>query len=89
MKSMTYGTVPEFPDFAEAFDREVRHAYRIDLGGSDSKAADNARITIGGDYDCDELYDLVNILARRWESGSDWAGDFASSILTTLGFEWV
>jgi len=42
----------------------------------------------------DQLYSLLDNLVELWEIDSDsdysdWAGDFASSILATLGIEWV
>ena len=40
-------------------------------------------------YDEDELYQGVKQLVKKFERGDDEAGDLASSILYTLGFEWV
>lgn len=50
------------------------------------------------EFTCSQLYALVEALAaantdeRLFMTNNDaanWAGDFASSILATLGFEWV
>lgn len=45
-------------------------------------------------YSAEQLYRLIENLAELHsidsdDSFRDWAGDFASSILTTLGFEWL
>jgi hypothetical protein len=81
MKSMTYGVMPSWTEFEAAFDREVPGGtYRIrnDKGGAD------------GDYTARKLYELVKAQARDHELGlDDEAGDFASAVLETLGFEWI
>jgi hypothetical protein len=42
-----------------------------------------------GNYTSEQLYKGVQELREKWEQGHDEAGDLASSILETLGFEWV
>lgn len=83
-RSMTYGEMPGRQEFYDAFKREdlPRGRYRISNSRSE--------IVPDGDYTDDELFDLTQKLARMWENEHDVeAGDWASSILQTLGFEWV
>ena len=35
------------------------------------------------------IYGLLQYLADEWNNGSEPAGDLASSIMTTLGYEWI
>jgi hypothetical protein len=35
------------------------------------------------------LYDFIAFLAEEWNNGNEGAGDLASSIMTTLGYEWI
>ena len=35
------------------------------------------------------IYDFVTFLADKWNEGDEAAGDLASSIMTTLGYEWI
>ena len=84
-QSMTYGTVPAFEAFSEAFHQECPHgSYRITHGLSQPSYAPDA-----GEYDDVALYQEIERLTRRWEAGNEDAGNWASSILETLGFEWV
>jgi len=82
MKSYTYGNLPTYDDFAAAFeaDQDIGPTYRIrndPYFGSD-------------DLTCTELYEQLERARDDWEeNGEDAAGDFASAILQTLGFEWV
>lgn len=86
--SMNYGDMPTKKQFDKAFEREAGDSYNIKLGSSDSRAADGTIIG-DGDYDSDELYKGVKQLVKKWEKGSEPAGNVASSILYTLGFEWI
>lgn len=46
--------------------------------------ASGAEGWIGGE----ELWRFIKMLVRLWDNGDDAAGDLASSILSTLDFEW-
>jgi hypothetical protein len=35
------------------------------------------------------IYEFIEFLADRWHNGDEEAGDFASSIMYTLGYEWI
>lgn len=35
------------------------------------------------------IYGLLEFLANKWNEGDEAAGDLASSIMTTLGYEWI
>lgn len=84
--SMTWGKLPSFATFERHFDEELpRGSYNIRLGRSDSKAAQGTSIG-DGEYTARELYRGLQELV---EKGTDEAGSLASSILETLGFEWV
>jgi hypothetical protein len=88
--STTYGVMPSKKVFEDHFEKELGDdgLYRIRLSGSDSRAADGTIIG-DGQYDDDELYKGVKQLVKKFERGDDAAGDLASSILYTLGFEWI
>lgn len=78
---MTYGTLPSRREFIRACGS--REIYRI--AGRPAE-----RDGVAGEYTCQELYGLVKRLTREWnENGDDNAGDWASDILGTLGFEWI
>jgi len=36
-----------------------------------------------------QIYDFLEYLVEEWNEGSEVAGDLASSIMTTLGYEWI
>lgn len=93
MTMLTYGVLPSAAEFRKAFEREMeaspRGVYEITLRGSDSRnmeALDPPGWLGNGVYAVDELWGLVKGLV---ESGSDFALEMASSILYTLGIEWV
>lgn len=85
---MTYGVVPDYATFEKHFDEEVpRGMYNIRLSSGDSKNV--GKLVGDGEYTCKELYNVIKKLKDAWENGNEAAGDFASSIMETLGFEWV
>lgn len=88
MTSLTYGVLPEFGEFEKAFDVVVTTGrYRICLSSCDSRAMD--KYSLGdGSYTCEELYKCVQAITQD-KDATDEALDVVSSILTTLGFEWV
>ena len=65
--------------------------YRMHLKGVDLRAADGTEFDHEGVqyYDADDLYDGLRELTAKWEDGDEAAGDLASGILLTLGFEWI
>lgn len=77
MKSMTFGVVPSKKEFRAAYEREVHYGkYTIR----------NCKIVGNASYDCDELYRLVKALAKSKHEEKEL---LASSIMFTLGFEWI
>lgn len=84
-RTLTYGVLPSRRDFDIAMGDQ---RFRIQLGASDSRAADGTSIG-DGSYGPDELWKGLGQLVRKFERGSEPAGDLAASILSTLGFEWV
>ena len=81
IRSMTYGVMPSREEFSEAFGDEVYFAF-----GNDPRVG-TAKLTE------DELWDeLQKALAVYEESDypySEAAGDWVSTVLDVLGFEWV
>lgn len=89
-KSMTYGTIPSFSDFSMHFRKEVNdELYNYDLKGSEAVVARKVKIPTSGDFTAKQLYMIVKKLVQAWEVGNDEAGDLASSIMYTLGYEWI
>jgi len=80
MITMTYGTLPSRREFIRACGS--RELYRIS-----GRPAE--RDGVAGEYTCQELYALVRQLTAHWRDGDETAGQWASDILGTLGFEWV
>jgi hypothetical protein len=103
MISFTYGVLPTREQFDTAFERECPNGYRIQLNSSDSRAVDGYRLG-DGTYTASELWDCIleiviasigmryrfivvcdkNVAWRK-----DAAMDIVSSVLYTLGFEWI
>lgn len=76
-RSMTYGVMPSRKEFAEHYDYYVGEGrYRIR----------NDRLVGDVDLTERELYDLVK---RFGQSAKEDKSSLASSIMTTLGFEWI
>lgn len=90
IKSMTYGQVPNFEDYSAQWDKLLAEG---ELAGglyhiSNCKRVGTTTFTKEG------LYDELQKAVAEWEDpedGEDYeaAGDWASCVLTTLGFEWV
>lgn len=95
MISLTYGHLPTFEDFESAFDIACpNNDYRIKLSQSDARACDD--FTLGdGEWRCSELWQALNEIHETWlesdmdDNSIDAAMDIVSSILYTLGFEWI
>lgn len=81
MKSLNYGTVPMRHEFEKAFKHHVSgSAFHI---RNDKRGRNGA-------YTPHTLYALVETETKRFERNSDnEAGDFASCVLYSLGFEWI
>lgn len=77
MKSMTFGVVPSKKEFRSAYEREL---------GSREYRIKNCKIVGNTSYDCEELYNLIKALSN---SGEEEKEMLASSIMFTLGFEWI
>jgi hypothetical protein len=87
---MTYGTLP--PPVAIRLAMEeggIERGYRYKMGRSDREMAARVGVPSEGTFDAHELYEILEKLTIAWEQGEDLAGDFASGILDTLGFEWI
>ncbi len=101
-QSITYGYMPIREDFSTAFARECPNGYRITLGASDSRACDGFKLG-DGTYSEPQLWDAVGeIVNAEPDDDGDYAGivgcgpnewyaamDLVSSIMETLGFEWI
>jgi hypothetical protein len=80
MKSMTYGQLPSKSEFEKAFDKEVDgDTYSF---GRDPRVGTD-KLTSR------ELWKELQDAVSEWEDGDDEAGDWASAVLGTLGFEWI
>lgn len=83
-KVMTYGTIPPFVDFEKAFEKATKsHGYSFSIRNS------RFDLVPDGDYNDTELYDLLHKLVEEYGEGNDEAGDWASNIIQSVGFEWV
>jgi len=92
--SLTYGILPEWPTFFEAFIRNVKGLYRIRLNSSSSRAVDKYKLG-DGDYTAQELWEAIQEIVNyipQTPGGMEMheqALDIVSSILSTLEIEWV
>ena len=85
---MTFGEMPTFEEFEKQFGEKVGELYDWELKGEDAKTAER----VGLDYapfNAQELYNVVEQLTAAFQEGDDKAGDLASNIMTTLGYEWI
>lgn len=110
-KTLTYGTLPSFEEFAAGFATQNEgHYFPMSLNASDAAMFNALGLpTYGGistdnkwacEYTAEQLYALCEALVATFyaegtefqevelQSNAEWAGDFCSSILSTLGFEW-
>ena len=100
MISMTYGVMPKREDFQRAFERECPNGYHIVLSSSDSRAVDGFKLG-DGVWSESDLWEAVNEIAEYHNLPSTVflrprgmydpisAMDLVSSIMETLGFEWI
>jgi hypothetical protein len=102
---LTYGNMPTFEQFTRRFARETRpdNVYHITLSTSDARALaetpgcpDGFELTDGA-FSVSYLWSALNEIVDHWRTDTmDEAGpyqdqrvDIVSSILSTLGFEWI
>jgi hypothetical protein len=79
-ESMTYGVLPSQESFDHAFDEEVPKG-KYNVGNDPILGTDS--------FNASELWKVLEVLTEQFHEGDDQAGDTASSILYTLGFEWI
>lgn len=79
-RSMTFGEIPSFDEFHAAFNAEVEGLCYTIRSGLTALPMD-----ADGDHNVSQLYDLV----KRLSEGDDESQSLASSIMGTLGFEWI
>ena len=80
-QSMTYGVMPSRSAFETAFERECPNG-TFSVGND--KMHGNRTFTES------ELWTAVSEAANSWQDeGDEGAGDWASTVLDSLGFEWV
>jgi len=94
----SYGELPTRSQFDSHFRQIVGQGpYEMELVGQDAAfmQAHYGGTEFTGAYgkagyalDADELWGVVVSLTKAFDGGDDDAGDFASSILFTLNFEW-
>jgi hypothetical protein len=93
--SMTFGKMPPKAKWDEHWEAYADSPYyEITIGQGRSARAAEARLGLDGSYDRDELFqkviDLYNIADSEDDyDGDDSAASWASSIMETLGFEWI
>lgn len=100
-KTLTFGTVPSFEEFSAAMCAAINNGtFGIVCNGSDRSMMDACGLPNQTRFTALDLYELVESLAainaghvshgEPWtDEQMEWAGSFASSILSTLDFEWV
>lgn len=85
-QTMTWGVIPDWKSFSEAF--------REDLGEGPYEIRNCRELDAvyhGGniDFTCEELYDFILEAEGHGFDTNHELSDLVSSILYTLGFEWV
>ena len=80
MISMTYGGMPTRDDFDQAWECHV--------GKNTFSFRNDKRV---GDWDATatELWDEMQKAHAEFENGSEAAGDWLSSVMWCLGYEWI
>jgi hypothetical protein len=79
MKSMTYGVLPSKEEFLN----------EVIIEGDD-------KVTFGNDerfgtvtVTAEEVYEELKKAVEEWKEGNEWAGDWASCVLSVFNFEWI
>jgi len=83
---LTYGVLPTYDEFVDAF--------AGDLGEGGVYQIRNCKRCGNVDLTCDELWEYLNGAVAEFHDAQcddtqEWAGDWASAVLQTLGIEWV
>lgn len=92
MISISGGQIPSFEIFQSCFEKELKDKkFNICLGDGDIKRLGS---DISGNYDPDELYQLVRELVEVWDGSfesekSESAYSLASCILSCIDIEWI
>lgn len=90
---LTYGRMPTLADFRAAYNSSGTRAedgFSFTWRGSDAECASSYGLATHGNLDVDDLYDYIDVLRMGFtEDGDEKAGDLASAMLDSLGFEWV
>jgi hypothetical protein len=99
-ETLTYGELPK----ANAFIKHVQTSidpdedkpflpkgkkYPYTLKGSDAEVAGEVGIPTRANLNVKDLYKVIKKLVDAWNDGNDDAGDLASGIMFTLGYEWI
>jgi hypothetical protein len=80
--TLTYGELPPYEVFEQAWEGDLGPDRRFEVR--------NCKRFGNESFDCKEMWAELNQCVREWENdGPDEAGDWASCVLETLGFEWV
>jgi len=87
---MSFGVMPTKREFAKAWHEHGGGAYSYTLRGSDAESARRARVPTEGRFTEKQLYASIKKLRDAFfKKGDENAGSVASSLLYTLGFDWV
>lgn len=95
MRTMySFGTMPTKREFHSAWNREIgegsQFTYQYTFRGGDAASARSARVPVEGSFNEKQIYSTVKKLRDAYfKKGDENAGSLASSLLSTLGFEWV
>jgi hypothetical protein len=85
MQELTYGKLPSFQDFSDAFDKHCLGGFFRIRG---MKLLDAIYPNGNVDLNKETLWGMLEQCARDWTDNHE-LGDFASGVLTVLGFNWV
>lgn len=99
-ETLSYGELPKFNDFVKHVQTAIDpdedkpflakgKKYPYTLKGSDADVAGEVGIPTRANLNVKDLYKVIQKLVDAWENENDAAGDLASSIMFTLGFEWI
>jgi hypothetical protein len=102
-KSMTYGTLPTRDEIDALFAAtcgSTGYVYRVELKGADlatfrrvealeqGAVGEHGPEAVGA-WNSRDVFNVLSDLETLWSAGDDDAGNLASSILATLGVEWI
>lgn len=81
IKTMTYGDLPTEEEFDAAWDAAQLPGGKFAFGNDERVGTANLSQV--------ETWAEIQKAHAEWEAGSEQAGDWLSSVMGTLGFEWV